>query len=64
MSSLFSSPKTPVIPSPVIMPTENMQSVQQAQIDQMSKASAQSGRASTILSQNDISKNDTLGGDQ
>lgn len=60
------APKAPVIPAPIVMPTENTQAVTQAQQQQLMAASAQSGRASTILSQQDISKipqNNTMGGD-
>lgn len=65
MGGLFGggAPKAPVIPAPIVMPTENSAAITQAQTAQMQKAAAQSGRASTILTQNDISKSDTLGGD-
>lgn len=63
MGGLFGgAPKAPVIPTPVVMPTENTAAVTQAQQQQMEAASQQSGRASTIMSQNDISKTDTMGG--
>ena len=62
MSGLFSSPKAPVIPAPVVMPTENNSQVVQAQQKQLQAAATEGGRASTILTQQDISKTDQLGG--
>jgi hypothetical protein len=64
MAGLFSSPKVqaPIIPAPVVVPTENTAGVTAAKQQEMMAASQQSGRASTILSQNDISKTDTMGG--
>lgn len=65
MSSMFGSPKVaapPVIPAPIVMPTENSDAITKAQQEQLKMASAQSGRASTILSQDDIGKVETLGG--
>lgn len=59
-------PKMPVIPAPVVMPMENSAAVTEAQRKQLALASEQSGRASTILTQQDIGlagKNNTLGGD-
>lgn len=64
MGSLFGgAPKMPVIPAPVVMPTENSAAVTAAQQQQLQASAAQSGRASTILSTNDIAKSSTLGGD-
>lgn len=67
MTALFSTPKapaSPIIPSPVVMPTEDSQAVQQAQQEQLQAAASQSGRASTILTMNNnsIDKTDKLGG--
>lgn len=64
MTSLFHSPKiaAPVIPTPVVVPTENSTAVATAQQQQLEASSARTGRASTILSQNDISKTDSMGG--
>lgn len=64
MGSLFSSkaPPAPVIPAPVIVPTENSTAITQAQQAELAASAARTGRASTILSQNDISKTDTMGG--
>lgn len=62
---LFSSPKPPVVPTPVVMPTMQSSTIAAAQQQQMNAAAAQSGRASTILSRNDNSKfgsADTMGG--
>lgn len=61
MTSLFGSPKAPAIPAPVVMPTENAAAVAQAQQQQAAQASAQSGRASTILMQNIAGATDKMG---
>lgn len=61
MGGMFSKPKMPTpIPQPII-PTENASAIQDAKQKQMEGMAAQTGRASTILSQNDISKTDTMG---
>lgn len=65
--ALFSSPKAPaqiaapVIPDPVVVPTENTAQVTAAQQNQLQASAVRTGRASTILSSNDISKSDTMG---
>lgn len=59
------SPKMPVIPAPVVMPTENSAAITAAQLQQAQASAAQSGRASTIMTmqnQNDINKTDSMGG--
>jgi len=70
MTSLFdtSAPPVqaaPIIPSPVVMPTENSAAIQEAKQKQLQAAATSSGRSSTILSmnnnQNAIDKTDTLG---
>ena len=52
----------PVIPAPVVMPTENTAAVTAAQQAELAGASAQSGRASTIMAQAGDNKTDTMGG--
>lgn len=66
MGTLFGAPKAaaPVIPTPIVMPTENSQAVATAQQQQLKASAARSGRASTIMTMGDVSKNDTLGGDE
>lgn len=61
MAGMMGGGKAPAIPAPVIMPTENNAAVTAAQQQQLQAASAQSGRASTILSMNDISQVDKMG---
>lgn len=61
MNMFGGQPKQAVIPAPVIVPTENTEAVARAKQEQLAKAAAGSGRASTIMSMNDISKTDTLG---
>lgn len=60
MAGLMGS-KAPAIPAPVVMPTENNAAVTASEQAQLQQASAQSGRASTILSMNDISQVDKMG---
>lgn len=59
---MLGAKKMPVIPAPVVMPTENTAAVTQAQQQAMLASAARSGRASTIMSQQDISKTDQMGG--
>lgn len=59
---MLTSKKIAPIPAPVVMPTENSAAVTQAQQDAAAASAARSGRASTILSQQDVSKSDTMGG--
>jgi hypothetical protein len=66
MTSLFSSPKAPapiVVPQAPVVPTENTAAVSQAQQQELQASAARSGRASTIMSMNDISRTDRMGGD-
>ena len=60
--NMFSSPKPAAVPAQTVMPTENSTAVAQAQQQELQAAATRSGRASTILTQNDISKTDTMGG--
>lgn len=65
MTSLFHAPKAapaPVIPDTPVIPTENTAAIANAQQGQLEAAAARSGRASTIMSMNDISKTDSMGG--
>lgn len=65
MTSLFHAPKAapaPVIPEAPVIPTQNTSAIAKAQQDQLEASAARSGRASTIMSMNDISKTDTMGG--
>ncbi len=59
---LLGAKKMPAIPAPVVMPTENAGAVTDAQQKAMAAAAARSGRASTMLANQDISKSDTMGG--
>lgn len=60
--NMFESKKMPVTPAPVVMPTPNSDAIAKAKRDAAIAAAARSGRASTIMSQQDISKTDTMGG--
>lgn len=65
MTSLFNAPKAapaPVIPAAPVIPTENTAAISQAQQQELEASAARSGRASTIMSMNDVSKTDTMGG--
>lgn len=62
MTTLFGSQKMPVTPNPVVMPTQNSAAITNAQQQAAMASAARSGRASTILTQQDISKTDTMGG--
>lgn len=65
MGSLFRAPKVsapaPVTPTPVIVPTENTAAVTNAQQQELEANAARTGRASTIMSMNDIGKTDKMG---
>lgn len=62
MPSLFSSPKMPSIPTPTVMPAPNDAAVSGANQQQIAAASRQSGRISTILTNNaDRGASDKLG---
>lgn len=66
MTSLFHAPKAapaPVIPEAPPIPTQNDAAITAAQQQQLAAAAARSGRASTIMSMNDIGKTDKMGGD-
>lgn len=62
MNMLSSGPKIAPLPAPVVMPTQNSQATAQAQQEAARASAARTGRASTIMSQQDISKTDTMGG--
>jgi hypothetical protein len=60
--TLFSSPKTPSIPTPTIMPAPNDAAVMASNQQQIAAASRQSGRISTILTNpTDRGSSDQLG---
>lgn len=62
MTGMFGSQKPAPIPTPIVMPQENTAAITAAKQAELMAASARSGRASTIMSSNDISKTDTMGG--
>ena len=49
MSSLFSTPKAPVIPPPAVMPTPDTEGVNAAKKKAQLAAATRTGRQSTIL---------------
>lgn len=57
MTGIFGSPKPPSAPpSPPVMPAPDDAAIQAAKQATLQAAAARSGRAATILSQNDNSK--------
>jgi hypothetical protein len=56
MPSIFSTPKPTAVPAPAVMPTPDDDAIQAAKRQKAAALMAQSGRASTIYSQNSSDK--------